>query len=203
MEELRNRLEEIARLIDQKEDEIAVLKQDLEAIRLSLEVAEQAPQEEVEPIVEDPTPSPAETEPEITPPDETVAEEPEVLAEAPPPVEEERIIQTIDAMSQELDAKGFPANEQYDEGTTVSDKANAQRLTDLKKGIGLNERFLFANELFNGDVQALTRAVEELNHVEKQDADRLLNEELAGRYKWDDEDSTVISFKSLVARRFL
>jgi hypothetical protein len=73
----------------------------------------------------------------------------------------------------------------------------------LKKAIGLNERFLFANELFNGDVDALGKAIEELNHVEQADAERLMNEEFATRYKWDDENTTVITFKSLVARRFL
>ena len=33
--------------------------------------------------------------------------------------------------------------------------------------------------------------------------ERLMNEEFATRYKWDDENTTVITFKSLVARRFL
>ena len=50
---------------------------------------------------------------------------------------------------------------------------------------------------------AFSQAVEELNHVDSEtDANRLLNENLASRYRWDEESETVVAFKSLVSRRF-
>ncbi len=202
MEELRTRLEEIAELINQKEGEISLLKQDLEAIRVALEVEEERRDSEEVP-----------SEEETVEPESQAIEEPtiqEVKTAEPKPIkveesveESETIMHAIDMMTHEMVAQSSSANEQFEEAATVGDKANTQHLSDLKKAIGLNERFLFANELFNGDVDALGKAIEELNHVEQADAERLMNEEFATRYKWDDENTTVITFKSLVARRFL
>jgi hypothetical protein len=202
MEELRTRLEEIAELINQKEGEISLLKQDLEAIRVALEVEEERRDSEEVP-----------SEEETVEPESQAIEEPtiqEVKTAEPKPIkveesveESETIMHAIDMMTHEMDAQSSSANEQFEEAATVGDKANTKHLSDLKKAIGLNERFLFANELFNGDVDALGKAIEELNHVEQADAERLMNEEFATRYKWDDENTTVITFKSLVARRFL
>jgi len=78
-----------------------------------------------------------------------------------------------------------------------------QPLNDIKKAIGINERFLFANVLFNGDMNAFSKAVEELNHLESiSDAIRLMDEELSSKYHWNEEDETVVAFKTLVSRRF-
>ena len=53
-------------------------------------------------------------------------------------------------------------------------------------------------------MSAFSRAVEELNHVESEsDANRLMNENLAAKYRWDEEDETVLAFKSMVSRRFV
>lgn len=76
-------------------------------------------------------------------------------------------------------------------------------LNNLKEAIGLNERFLFSNELFNGNMEAFNRALNELNHLENTpDAERLINEQLAPNYKWDIENEAVERFISLVKRRF-
>jgi hypothetical protein len=91
----------------------------------------------------------------------------------------------------------------FEDRPTLGDKVSKFRINDIKRSIGINERFLFANELFNGDMSAFTLAVEELNHVESETAaNRLLNENMAPKYRWDEENETVIAFKSLVSRRF-
>lgn len=76
-------------------------------------------------------------------------------------------------------------------------------LENLKEAIGLNERFLFSNELFNGNMEAFNRALNELNHLESiPDAERLINEQLAVNFKWDPENEAVERFILLVKRRF-
>ncbi|GAB4221707.1 MAG: hypothetical protein Kow0075_17450 [Salibacteraceae bacterium] len=88
-------------------------------------------------------------------------------------------------------------------GKTLVEKMSHNRLQDLREGMGINDRFLFANELFDGDISALNRAINELNHIETPElANRLIHEQLAIEYSWDFEDETVKSFISLVERKF-
>jgi len=118
--------------------------------------------------------------------------------------EHEAIMRTIEEMSRSIGLpKGDSPESRFHAKPTLGDKASRQKLNDIKRGIGINERFLYANELFNGDMSAFSRAVEELNHVESEtDANRLLNQDLATKYRWDEESETVVAFKSLVSRRF-
>jgi chromosome segregation ATPase len=122
-----------------------------------------------------------------------------------PEQDHEAIMRTIEEMSRSvsgIDKK--TAADQFSDKPTLGDKVSRSRLHDIKKAIGLNERFLYANELFGGDMRAFKQAVDELNHVDSEsDANRLLDEELADKYHWNEEDETVIAFKSLVSRRFV
>ena len=119
--------------------------------------------------------------------------------------EHEAIMRTIEEMSRSMGVSKTESSEsRFEERTSLVEKVSKQKLNDIKRGIGINERFLFANELFAGDMSAFTRAVEELNHVDSEtDANRLMNENLASKYRWDQEDETVLAFKSLVSRRFV
>lgn len=122
-----------------------------------------------------------------------------------PEQDHEAIMRTIEEMSRSISGVDKPTNaDRYSDKPTLGDKVSRSRLHDIKKAIGLNEKFLYANELFGGDMNAFKQAVDELNHVDTEgDANRLLNEELADKYHWNDEDETVIAFKSLVSRRFV
>jgi len=122
-----------------------------------------------------------------------------------PEQDHEAIMRTIEEMSRSISGADKPTNaDRYTDRPTLGDKVSRSRLHDIKKAIGLNEKFLYANELFGGDMNAFKQAVDELNHVDTEgDANRLLNEELADKYHWNDEDETVIAFKSLVSRRFV
>lgn len=122
-----------------------------------------------------------------------------------PEQDHEAIMRTIEEMSRSISGTDKKtAADRFAEKPTLGDKVSRSRLHDIKKAIGLNERFLYANELFGGDMRAFKQAVDELNHVDSEsDANRLLNEELADKYHWNEEDETVIAFKSLVSRRFV
>ncbi len=141
----------------------------------------------------------------------------ETSAPAAPPLEEEEIeitqvneaqheaiMRTIEEMSNTMGiGKNEGSNPGFQAKPTLGDKVSQRRINDIKRGIGINERFLYANELFAGDMSAFSQAVEELNHVDSEtDANRLLNENLAMKYRWDEENETVLAFKSLVSRRF-
>ena len=86
---------------------------------------------------------------------------------------------------------------------SLADKLRERPITDLTTAIGLNERFVFSNDLFDGNMEAFNQAVNELNHMENIDhAERFLNEQIIVRYDWDVESETVQNFIMLVKRRF-
>ena len=74
---------------------------------------------------------------------------------------------------------------------------------DLKKAIGINDRFVFVNELFRGDEVMYERSIKTINsfHV-LQEAEFWMERELKLKLGWDDSKDTVRHFIQLVRRRF-
>jgi hypothetical protein len=200
----QNKIEEL------KADQDARLKEkarvQAEQARLAAEQAEAlAAEKEIQTQQENAARIAAETDATSNEDQETKADD-EAPVEIPHvgEAEHEAIMRTIEEMSRSMGIQdGEGAGARFEERPTLGDKVSRQKLNDIKRGLGINERFLYANELFAGDMGAFSQAVEELNHVDSEsDANRLLNENLATRYRWDEEDETVVAFKSLVSRRF-
>jgi hypothetical protein len=86
---------------------------------------------------------------------------------------------------------------------SLANRLQQQPIKNLKTAIGLNERFLFANELFRGDGIEYKRAIEEFNHLESMDsAMKLITHKYGEVYSWDFEDRTVLSFLEYLERRY-
>lgn len=85
----------------------------------------------------------------------------------------------------------------------VLDRLKNKPISSLQREIGLNERFWFATELFDGDAKALQDLLKELDT--KPDLTRAeMALEQAGRekYDWSGKDKVIQQFKALVQRRF-
>ena len=94
--------------------------------------------------------------------------------------------------------------EEDNEDHSIAKKLELQPIEDLKKAIGLNERFHYANELFQGDGQEYARAIEEFNHLGSfDDAQRLIEAKYADNYHWDSHEEARDSFLILLRRRYL
>ncbi len=86
--------------------------------------------------------------------------------------------------------------------STVADKISRNVVNDLRQVIGINEKFLFINELFNGDMTRYNKVIDDLNSMQ--------NSEGAGRYlielkvaaQWPDDMEAFIKLKELVERKF-
>ncbi len=86
---------------------------------------------------------------------------------------------------------------------SVADKMQHKPVHDLKDAIGINEKFLFINELFDGNLQDYSEAVNKLNSSgDLKTAENMLNEDLAIRFNWREDSIHVKNFKDLVERRF-
>jgi hypothetical protein len=87
---------------------------------------------------------------------------------------------------------------------TLADKLKKQPIKDLKESIGLNQKFLFMNELFQGENIAYNEALDRLNSFPGfNEARTYMVTELSEKYRWDGDSEFVQSFMELVERRYL
>jgi hypothetical protein len=76
-------------------------------------------------------------------------------------------------------------------------------IRDLKKGIGVNDRFVFLNELFRGDEAMYERSLKTINGFRiLPEAEYWINRELKIKLGWDDSQHATQQFYQLVRRRF-
>ncbi len=90
-----------------------------------------------------------------------------------------------------------------DNKTELSDKLNEASIKDLKKAIGVNDRFLFMKELFRGDEAMYERSIKTINSFSIfPEAEYWIRRELKIKLGWIDSNETVKQFDQLVKRRF-
>ncbi len=76
-------------------------------------------------------------------------------------------------------------------------------IRDLRKAIGINDRFVFINELFRGDEPMYERSIKTINGFTiYPEAEYWMNRELKIKLGWDDTRENVKHFYQLVKRRF-
>ncbi len=76
-------------------------------------------------------------------------------------------------------------------------------IRDLRKAIGVNDRFLFINELFRGDESAYERSIKTINGFSIfPEAEYWIQRELKVKNGWNDSNEIVQQFYHLVKRRF-
>ena len=76
-------------------------------------------------------------------------------------------------------------------------------IRDLRKAIGVNDRFLFINELFRGDEAVYERSIKTINSFSIfPEAEYWIQRELKVKNGWNDSNELVKQFYQLVKRRF-
>ncbi len=76
-------------------------------------------------------------------------------------------------------------------------------IRDLKKGIGINDRFVFINDLFKGDETMYERSIKTINSFNiLPEAEYWIQRELKLKLAWNEENENVLLFDQLVRRRF-
>ena len=105
-------------------------------------------------------------------------------------------------------------NDLIGSGTSINDRlktGNPQELAstlkspvkELRKAIGVNDRFVFINELFRGDEAMYERSIKTINNFRiLPEAEYWMERELKIKIGWDDSREIVQHFYQLVRRRF-
>jgi hypothetical protein len=89
------------------------------------------------------------------------------------------------------------------EKTEVAHVLKDAPIKDLRKGVGINDRFTFVRELFRGDDAFYERSIKTINsfHIFSE-AEYWINRELKFKIGWDEDSEIVKHFYQLVRRRF-
>lgn len=105
-------------------------------------------------------------------------------------------------------------NEQSPEGESLNDKLKQGKtelvevlketpVKDLRKAIGINDRFLFISELFRGDEVMYERSIKTINSFSIfPEAEYWISRELKTKLGWSHDSTAVQHFDQLVKRRF-
>ncbi|MBC8034347.1 MAG: hypothetical protein H7Y03_09385 [Chitinophagaceae bacterium] len=87
--------------------------------------------------------------------------------------------------------------------TDISSFLTETPVKELKKAIGVNDRFLFVGELFRGDIDMYERSIKTINNFRiLAEAEYWIERELKIKLGWDSSGETVKQFYQLVKRRF-
>jgi hypothetical protein len=161
------------------------------------------------PLAKAPRPEPIEPEKAVLKPQEEVPRFAENKVEETKAAVEEAPTFIQHATKKEIHERIAPVAESLNDRLKESRTELAQSLKespirDLKKGIGINDRFTFVSELFRGDEAMYERSIKTINNFNiLSEAEYWISRELKLKLGWNDTAETVQHFYSLVRRRFI
>lgn len=124
----------------------------------------------------------------------------EVVAEVPTLQQYSSRVEVHEAIAQKRESLN---DRLKDEKKEVAHLLKESPIKDLRKGIGINDRFAFVKELFRGDEAAYERSIKTINGFNiYSEAEYWMTRELKYKLGWDEKNETVRHFYSLVRRRF-
>ena len=85
---------------------------------------------------------------------------------------------------------------------TLGERLKRNPVTDIKKAIGINEKFLFINELFQGNMHDYNDAIKRMNRAENLQEAAKVFDEYKEKYNWNAEASATLQLLDFVERKF-
>jgi hypothetical protein len=117
------------------------------------------------------------------------------------PEEKKETKSTIDLFSTSAEPSlgdRFKSNDQI----TIADKITKEYINELREAIGINEKFLFINELFNGDMARYNKIIDELDALKTIEGVNTYMLELKIQSQWKDSNEALIKLTELLHRKF-
>jgi hypothetical protein len=212
-------LEETAQLMANETDEDNAIQQMLEAtlehdhsIEPTDNLVENEESEIINPIEENSIQEEEKTEESTEEPDEKSsgindAMLNQILADArEEEIEGSQIENLVEKLESDTDLSSKPdVNDAlFAEDSSISNHLKKQPIADLMSAIGLNERYLYSNELFDGNIEEFRTTIKVLNEFDNgEEAMTFFNNGLRDAYGWEDDNMLANALFSLVERRYL
>lgn len=86
---------------------------------------------------------------------------------------------------------------------SLGNRMQQSQISDLKAAIGINDKFLFINELFKGDLAGYNRAIENLNNCQSRDEAMKRLHEMRMQFNWSDNSSSFMRLSNFLMRRYV
>jgi len=118
--------------------------------------------------------------------------------------EQQEVTVTTKEVNEWVGKENKSLNDILKESTTeLSASLGDSPVKDLRKAIGINDRFLYINELFRGDEAMYERSIKTINSFTIwPEAEYWIRRELKTKLGWVDTNPTVKQLDQLVKRRF-
>jgi len=91
---------------------------------------------------------------------------------------------------------------QVKDDNSIASKVNPTEIRDLKMAIGINDKFLFINELFKGDPSVYNQAIDNLNTVNGMQEATATIESYRNEYAWADNSEAYHRLKKIVMSKY-
>lgn len=88
------------------------------------------------------------------------------------------------------------------EDHSLAAKLQQNPLLDLKSGIGINDKFLFVNELFGGSMEKYNKSIENLNDLKTLNGALIYLNELKIELQWNSNNEAYQKLRDLVSHKF-
>ena len=88
------------------------------------------------------------------------------------------------------------------EDNSLAAKLQQNPVRDLKSVIGINDKFLFVNELFGGSMEKYNRSIDNLNDLKTLNGAMIYLNELKVELQWNSSNEAYRKLTELVARKF-
>jgi len=129
----------------------------------------------------------------------TVVEEKSESVEQEKPLPQQSTYDLFSSNSDNAVAEKYNAKEEQ----SIADKMQKSHISNIREAIGINEKFLFINELFNGDLGRYNKILDDINDLPtKQGVDTYLFE-LKIQFQWADDGEAYLKLKELLERKFI
>ena len=132
-----------------------------------------------------------------------VKEEPDIEVPSEPEQEEEKE-QAATAYDLFSGSAESPVGEKYaqKDEPSVAEKIQKSQIVNIREAIGINEKFLFINELFNGDMSRYNKILDDINALPTQKGVETYLLEMKIQFQWADDNEAFVAFKELIERKF-
>jgi hypothetical protein len=108
--------------------------------------------------------------------------------------------------TQKVSASGKTVVEKIAEQKPVeimADKMSKKKIESLIKAIGINEKFHFINELFDGNMKAYNTAIEAIDKCDSLESAKATLQTLREQHQWDSTNEAFDQLLELVERKYI
>lgn len=169
-------------------------KEIVESLKEELPVFEPVEMPQDEEAIEEPEPEPVEESQEVA----EELEQPEEIDEPMPFANDFE----KDDSEYELDAPETLVEHLQHDDNSLAAKLQQKSINELRTAIGINDKFLFVNELFGGSMEKYNRSIENLDDMKTLNGTLIYLNELKVELQWNSSNEAYQKLLNLIHRKF-